>query len=66
MVYNYISGIFPANWWMDYARSHLLGEPETTIDWDLSSGFHGRLKNGSDVILVVTRNPELTSGSVGR
>ena len=50
---------------MDYARSHLLGEPETTIDWDLSSGFHGRLKNVSDVILVVTRNPELTSGSVG-
>ena len=28
----YISGIFPANWGMDYATYHLLGEPETTID----------------------------------
>ncbi len=27
----YISGIFPANWGMDYAIYHLLGEPETTI-----------------------------------
>ena len=30
----YISGIFPANWGMDYATYHLLGEPETTIDWE--------------------------------
>ena len=30
-----ISGIFPANWWMDYATYHLLGEPETTIDMDV-------------------------------
>ena len=28
----YISGIFPANWGMDYATYHLLGEPETTIE----------------------------------
>ena len=32
----YISGIFPANWGMDYATgSHLLGEPETTIDFTI-------------------------------
>ena len=28
----YISGIFAANWGMDYATYHLLREPETTID----------------------------------
>ena len=28
----YISGIFPANWGIICHRSHLLGEPETTID----------------------------------
>ena len=29
----YISGIFPANWGMDYATlCHLLTEPETTIE----------------------------------
>ena len=28
----YISGIFPANWGMDYATYHLLREPKITID----------------------------------
>ena len=28
----YISGIFPANWGMDYATYHPLQEPETTIE----------------------------------
>ena len=28
----YISGIFPANWGMDYATYHLLRAPKTTID----------------------------------
>ena len=25
-------GIFPANWWITCHRSHLIGEPEPTID----------------------------------
>ena len=35
----YISGIFPANWGMDYATHHVLGEPETTIEFTSSSQF---------------------------
>ena len=34
----YISGKKPANWGIICHRSHLLGEPETTIDWKLSAG----------------------------
>ena len=37
----YISGIFPANWGMDYATYHLLGEPETTIDYPLLTQRYG-------------------------
>ncbi len=29
---DYISGIVPANWGIICYRSHLLGEPETTIE----------------------------------
>ena len=32
----YISGIFPANWGIICHRSHLLGEPETTIEFTIN------------------------------